>query len=332
MFDELLYLYQIDWRIFMAGAEAWIEGRNPYGRLSAEFGPGAFAYPPTALPWLALFTALGPAGFYVWTALQLIGWWLLVRRVNPGQMLLLLWAPITLNLVEGQSTLAVVLVLWAAFRAERRGLLWGLALAWALTKPQVAIVPLIWLLWQDRSSPLRLRLWSGVAAGTLLLALPATLRDSGIWADWLASFGTYRDRILQMAAWQGASVVLLAMAAYLWHRSRYGGWHWWIAAALFPQTSFYGVVPLLPALHVRRSYWVLGGLGLAGVLQGPMTTTTLSWILAGHMLAGWMIAGGPAPGQARALAEVDESAGYAAARRPAAEPPVRDESRPQAGS
>jgi hypothetical protein len=71
VFDEIAKLFQIDWRIFMAGAEAWLHGRNPYGALSAEFSAGAFAYPPTALPWLALFVPLGGLGFYVWTALEL---------------------------------------------------------------------------------------------------------------------------------------------------------------------------------------------------------------------------------------------------------------------
>src|SRR6185295_18048563 len=210
-----------------------------------------------------------------------------------SQLLLLIWSPMILHLVEGQSSLAVVLVMWAATRAERRGWLWGLAMAWALTKPQVAIVPLLWLLWQDRASPLRWRLWGGIVLGTLLLALPPTLLSPDIWGDWLASLGSYRARILQMAAWQGPSVVLLALAAYLWYRNRKGGWQWWLAAGLFPQTSFYAIVALLPALRPRQNNWTLAGLGLAGVLQGPVNELVLPWILAGHMLAAWMVAGGP---------------------------------------
>src|SRR5262245_40714919 len=187
MFDKIAKLFQIDWRIFMAGAEAWLHGRNPYGAITAEFGAGAFAYPPTALPWLALFLPLGGLGFYVWTALELLLWWLLIRKTERSQLLLLCWSPLVLHLVEGQSSFMVVLGLWAAARAPRRGWLWGLALAWALTKPQVAIVPLLWLLWQDRASPLRWRLWGGLALGTALLALPPTLVSPGIWGDWLGS-------------------------------------------------------------------------------------------------------------------------------------------------
>jgi Glycosyltransferase family 87 len=299
MFDELLKLFQIDWRIFMAGAEAWLNGRNPYGALSSEFSAGAFAYPPTALTWLALFVPLGPLGYYVWTGLELLLWWLLIRNGRRSQLLLLCWSPMILHLVEGQSSLAVVLVMWAATRAERRGWLWGLAIAWSLTKPQVAIVPLLWLLWQDRASPLRWRLWGGIALGTALLALPPTLLSPGIWGQWIASLGSYRGRILQMAAWQGPSVVILALAGYLWYRSRRGGWQWWLAAGMFPQTSFYAIVALLPALRPRQSNWTLAGLGLAGILQpatiGPAGNEIilLHWLLAGHMLAAWMVAGGP---------------------------------------
>jgi hypothetical protein len=309
MFEELLHLYQIDWRIFMAGAAAWLGGGNPYGALSPEFSAGAFAYPPTALPWLALFVPLGGLGYFVWTALQLALWWWLIRKDNRTQLLLLCWSPMILHLVEGQSTLPVVLVLWAAARAERRGWLWGMALAWAITKPQVAIVPLIWLLWQDRSAPERWRLWGGVVLGTVLLALVPTLWSPQVWTDWLVSLSAYRGRILQMAAWQGPSVVLFALAAYLWHRSARGGWQWWLAAGAFPQTSFYCMVALLPVMRPRLNGWTLGGLTLAGLLQGPMSLEFqdgrvllfLPWILAGHLLAAWMLAEGSAPEPARPI-------------------------------
>lgn len=309
MGNGLFSLFQIDWRIFVAGAEAWLRGESPYGRLSDEFSAGAFAYPPTALTWLSLFVLLGPVGYYVWTALQLAGWWWLIKDDRPEQILLLCWSPVVLHLVQGQSSLPVILVLWAAFRARRRGLLWGLALAWALTKPQVAIVPLLWLLWQDRGSADRLRLWGGVALGTLLLALPPTLRDPGIWGDWLAGLGAYRGRLLQLAAWQGPSAALLALAAFLWHRAGHGQWHWWVAATMLPQTSFYALVALIPALRPRLGPWLLGGLGLAAVLQGPMSPVMLPWILAGHALAVWMVAGGPRPRAARGAQEIERRAG-----------------------
>lgn len=293
MFDKLNELYQIDWNIFMAGTGAWLDGRSPYGTLSSQFSAGAFAYPPTALTWMALFLPLGAIGFYLWTALQLAGWWLLIRDHCRWQLLLLCWSPMVLNLVEGQNTLAMVLILWGAFRARRRGWLWGFLLAFALTKPQVAILPVLWLLWQDRLSPGRGRLWGGIALGTLLLALPPTLREPQIWLAWIESLGTYRGRHLQLAAWQWPGIILFAPAAYLWYRSGRGNWHWWLTAAAFPHTSFYGMVALLPTLRPRQSNWTLAGLGIAGVLQGPMTPISLPLILAGHLLAGWMLAGGP---------------------------------------
>ncbi|MEO7913252.1 MAG: hypothetical protein ABIV47_26690, partial [Roseiflexaceae bacterium] len=61
------------------------------------------------------------------------------------------------------------------------------------------------------------------------------------------------------------------------------------------------MVALMPTLRLRMSNWTLIGLGLAGVLQGPMQIELrngtrlifLPWILCGHLLAAWMIAGGP---------------------------------------
>ncbi|MBN1887919.1 MAG: DUF2029 domain-containing protein [Thermoflexales bacterium] len=293
MFEEFAWLYQVDWRIFMAAAQAWLQGISPYGVLSPDFSAGAFAYPPTALTWLALFLPLQAWGFYVWTGLELLLWWWLIRDRGRSQLVLLCWVPLLGNLRGGQMSLGIVLVLWAAFSAPRRGLCWGMALAWTLTKPQVAILPLLCLLWQERSSPLRWRLWTGMVLGTLALALPPTLLRPEIWIEWLASLGSYRGRILQMAAWQGPSVLLLALAAFLWHRSRYGGWHWWLAAAIFPHVGCYAMIVLLPMLRPRQNYWTLAGLGLAGVLQGPATPSLLPWLLAGHILAAWMVAGGP---------------------------------------
>jgi hypothetical protein len=287
-------LYQVDFRIFMAAASAWLAGRSPYGPLSSEFSRGAFAYPPTALPWLALLVPTGALGFYLWTLLELLLLWLLVRKDRRSQLVLLVWSPMILHLYEGQSTLAVALVVWACARAERRGIFWGLALAWALTKPQVALLPVIFLLCRERHG--RFRLLAGILGGTLALALPATLMHPGIWSEWLASLSSYRGRLLQVAPWQGASALLVLACAVLWYRYQRTGLEWWLSAALFPQTSFYSMVVLLPALRPNRSYWSLGGLALAAALQGPINAQTLSWVLAGHLLAAWMIAGGASSG------------------------------------
>src|SRR5258705_12961517 len=97
-------------------------------------------------------------------------WWLLIRKGQKSQLALLCWSPLLLHMVEGQSTLPVILVLWAASRADRRGWLWGLAMAWALTKPQVAIVPLVWQLWQDLAAPPRRRLMGRKVLGPLVVA------------------------------------------------------------------------------------------------------------------------------------------------------------------
>jgi hypothetical protein len=66
------------------------------------------------------------------------------------------------------------------------------------------------------------------------------------------------------------------------------------------------MVALMPALdpplHAPQSRWSLAGLGLSAFLVGPVAfrlqdgslVVLLPWILCGHLLAAWLIAGGPA--------------------------------------
>jgi len=310
-FDEqsIASTFSLDWRIFMAAATQWWHGENPYGVLPPELGlpespqfgfsrPGAFAYPPTTLTWLILFLPFGSLSFYIWTSLQLGLWWLIIRHHNRSQLALLSWAPMIVHLVLGQNSLAIVLVLWAASLAKRRGFWWGLVLAWTLTKPQVALLPLIWLLWKDRGAHPRQGLWLGILLGTGLLALPPTIMTPTIWGDWLHSLWDYRLRLQHTAPWQGIGAPILLAAAWLWFRRHQGrqnraGWQWWLTAAIFPQTGVYSSVALLPILDPQQNYWTIAGIVLSGLLVGPATMVSLPILLSGQILAAWLICGGP---------------------------------------
>ena len=301
--------FSLDWRIFMAATTQWWRGENPYGILPSELGlpasseygfhkPGAFAYPPTALTWLALFLPFGSLSFYVWTLVQLGAWWFIILRRYKFQLALFSWAPLIVHLVLGQNTLGIVFVLWAATLAQKRGFLWGLALAWTLTKPQVAILPILWLLWQDCNASQKYKLWLGIITGTILLAIPPTILTPYIWQDWLASLLDYRSRLQHTAAWEGFGIFILLFAAFLWFRRFRGiqnqaGWQWWLTAALVPQTGVYAAVVLLPVLKPQQSYWTIGGILMAGLLIGPATPITLPILLSGQVLAAWLICGGP---------------------------------------
>jgi hypothetical protein len=307
--EQIIHMHAIDWRVFMTATMQWWHGGNPYGFLAPEFGSsGAFAYPPTALTWFLLFLPLGKTGYYFWTILQLTLWWLLTKRHFRSHIVLLCWSPLVYHLLIGQTTLAVVLVVWAATAAQRRGFWWGTAIAWALTKPQAALLPVLWLLWQDRKSPDRSGFRSGIAAGTAALALPPTLLNPGIWIDWFQSLSDYRARTMQMAPWQGFGFLVLLIAVLLWYyrnrgRQAKAGWQWWLSAALFPQTALYSSVVLMPLLRPQRNYWTLAGLGMASLLIGPATETTLPLILSGQILAAWFICGGPGTGNSEETSE-----------------------------
>ena len=297
--EQIVQLHAADWRVFMTSVMQWWHGGNPYGFLTPEFGrPGAFAYPPTALSWLLLFLPLGVTGFYIWTFFQITLWWLLIRRHLRSQLVLLCWSPLVYHLLIGQTTLAIVLVLWATTVAQRRGFWWGAAAAWSLTKPQVALLPVIWLLWHDRNRSERNMFRAGIFTGTVALALPPTISNPGIWLDWLHSLSDYRTRTLQMAPWQGYGILIIFAALLLWYYKNRGrqanaGWQWWFSAAIFPQTALYSSAVLLPLLRPQRNYWTIAGLGMASLMIGPATELTLPLILAGHILAAWFICGGP---------------------------------------
>ena len=311
-------LFQVDWWIFLTATQKWLQGGNPYGALSRDGLPGAFAYPPTALTWLMLFVPLGVWGYWLFFMGQLAAWFALMRHTGrTSHVVLLVWAPLVIGLLFGQTTLAAVLILWFVFLSPKRGWGCGFLLALVLTKPQTAFLPLVWLLWHTRHDERRFALWGGIVTGTVLLALPPTLRDPGIWQDWIKSLTDYRVRTMQSFPWQGWGAPILLLSAWLWHRQARQApvssqsektnpldniWPWWLTMALFPQGSLYPAVMLLPIMRPAINYWSILGLLLSGMLIGPATDLVLPIILSGHILAAWMINGGPraAPVQAGA--------------------------------
>jgi hypothetical protein len=306
MFDQITEMFARDWNLLMVAASSWMHGGNPYAALRREWAPGAFAYPPTTLPWLALFAMLGGASFIVWTGLQLFAWWRLVRKTAPTQLLLICWAPLIINCISGQTTFAVVLILWGAYQASDRhwqtarganvAFLWGAALSLTSMKPQVALLPVLYLLWLNRGSTKRWHLLGGLALGFAVTAIVPMIANPRIWNQWQTGVRDYMKLNTLATPWQDPlSFALVVAATVLWYRSRRGGWQWWVPAALQPQNAVYSMILLMPALRPHRNYWSLAGLALAGIFVAPNPPVlTLPLLLSIQLLAVWMIAGGPA--------------------------------------
>jgi hypothetical protein len=294
-------LFQCDWNIFMAATRHWLAGGNPYGALSSSDLPGAFAYPPTSLTWLSAFVPTGQCGYWLWSAGQVAAWaWMMRRTGRATQAVLLAWSPLFIGLLMGQTTLIATLLLWFVYTARQRGWLCGFLLALVLTKPQTALLPVLWLLWNTRRDEKHISLWSGIVIGTILLALPPTLRDPGIWSDWIASLSAYGKRNQQSFPWEGFGLLILLPAAWLWLRKTRvpekpleNIWPWWLTMALFPQASPYPAVVLLPIMRPSTNYWGICGLALSAMLIGPASSFFTPIILSGQILAAWMINGGP---------------------------------------
>lgn len=287
-----------DWWVMMAAVAAWVAGQNPYGQLEGVWSEIRFAYPPTALPWMYLGWVLGPAGFVIWTAGQ-IGVWaiLLLREGGKRRLATLLWGPIWIHILLGQVTLGLTLALWIVMRQTRRSWVSGLLLAWAMTKPQAALLPVLWLLWQERQSPDRTRLWAGMLIGTLALALPATIVHPTIWQDWISSVLLYSQRDMVAAAWLGWYWPILLLAGLLWYWSGNKSWIWWLNAAMIPGPAIYSMIALTPGLHADlRNLWSLLGLITSILLITiPLTTMPLALSMGLHLLAAWAMMGGPPP-------------------------------------
>ncbi len=296
--SETETLYGEDWRMLTKGAELWLDQRDPYGPLLGQ-GPGTFAYPPTALSWIALFVPFGGMSIWVWNGIQLAAWVMLIWRTRRTQLLLLIWTPLAIHFYLGQNTLMYTLVLWAVALMPRRGFLAGLAVAWALTKPQVVVVLVIWLLWRSWKEGTFWPFVGGIALGTLLLALPATLHDPEIWLRWFTALVDFRQKLVMRATWQGPWIILAVPSIYLWHRAGYGGWPWLLSALLIPYTSFYSMVVLLPSLrpHPLNRWTALGLFGTLLLFLVPQTEASLGWILTAYLALAWLINGGPQPAQ-----------------------------------
>ncbi len=248
-----------------AGARAlWLEGRNPYsdevtrqiqiGFLGHLVEPGQdqirFAYPlyvailiaPLALLPYELALAVWTTGlFYLclvsgWLAMRLVRWqpplWLgLVTLIWSA-----LFYPNLRSILVGQPGLLVLFTLLLALLALQEG--WdawaGVCLALSTLKPQMALIPLLWLLWwggwQRRYR--FLFAFGGMMAGLLIasfVVLPSWLAD---FVRQVLEYPSYMHPAsvvdwVARTVWSGlgrAGPLLPTLALIGWL-----GWLWWVA-------------------------------------------------------------------------------------------------------
>ncbi|HET89916.1 MAG TPA: DUF2029 domain-containing protein [Chloroflexi bacterium] len=248
-----------------AGARAlWVEGRNPYsdevtrqiqlGFLGHLVEPGRdqirFAYPltiallmaPLALLPYELALAVWTTGlFYLclvsaWLAMRLVRWqpplWLgLVTVVWSA-----LFYPNLRSILVGQPGLLVLLTLLLALLALREG--WdvgaGFCLALSTVKPQMALLPLLWLLWWGGWQRRRRFLFAfgGTLAGLLVVSCVALPTWPVDFVRQVLDYPSYMHPAsvvdwVARAAWPGlgrAGELLPTLGLIGWL-----GWLWWQA-------------------------------------------------------------------------------------------------------
>jgi len=219
-------LWAMDLDVFQAAGRSWLAGESPYDRSSldrhfprTEAYLPAFASPPVSAPFY-----MGLALFDEWTAMRLLHVLDVLAIALLGWMTArMAWEPVTPGLLPasrnviwyypalfafstltsqtmwlGQVTLIGATALQAVWYCDRkdRWVLGGVYLAVASMKPQLMMLPLIWLMLERRW---RLVLVSGVVAGLLMaypLLLNGPIAEMKAWAAALQDYKTHEPNRL----------------------------------------------------------------------------------------------------------------------------------------
>lgn len=204
------------------------EGRTPMRDEQRFVYPlfGLFVMAPLAL---LSFAAAQNAAFWVFIVLTLAGtlFWTRVMglRCTPALVAAVLAAfPITSGIVVRQPTVVYLFLLalaaWAA-KSGRYGLA-GLAAAFAMAKPQLAIAVLIpMLFWAITEWPHRRRIIYAFVLGVTLLAGSAFLLQPGWFPEWLSTvraYETYANSTSPLGP--AAALVAAAGVLLLWRERR----------------------------------------------------------------------------------------------------------------
>ncbi|EFO79193.1 hypothetical protein OSCT_2939 [Oscillochloris trichoides DG-6] len=259
-----------DWRTLLVIIQIWFAGGNPYGsfpdpiHVGHTIPPGWHAYPPPALFVIAPFALLPwPISTILMLSLSFIPFEHWSRRYYQRTTLpwMLLWFPLFHGIILGQTTLLVlVALLWAERDLhERRDLRAGVLLALLLLKPQVGLLPLIWLLgtalWQRR--------WS-VHATFLLTSLilwggTALLFGPQIYAQWWVAFDAYSSKLATrplIALPFGPILGVLALLFwYRYGRSDIFGLALLINTLIYPLSVIYMSTPLAAIIIRWNPRW-----------------------------------------------------------------------------
>jgi len=277
----------IDLNILASYGTCYLDGGNPYdastlqpylpeAALQEHGGGGEFCgYPPHALPGLALLGAI-PQPWLPWFHLISMALALAVVALAADRLMLIhsreTGSPLSWGLrlaiaglvvgnlyVAHQVWLGQVSVIvfgtllvawWLAY--TDRPIIAGILLALASTKPQLSLLPMIWLTFTGRW-----RILASFAVGVLLLSIHpmAMAGPMDVWRDWLHAMGEYAklgpNRIVH-----GDMIGLPSLLG------AYG-----MPLPSSSVVSLFGVIPLLGLLAIRRRLSAADTLGLLLLFQ-----------------------------------------------------------------
>lgn len=286
-----------DFEYMHVAGRLWLNGESPYDTEAFQrlfpYAASAFAYPPVVAP-LCMLLAIFPFKFsyFIWTTVNFISLLVIVRcsvllaapsakhasRVFAVTLFLALLSPFSSHVLwMGQTSLLAMALVTALMVAGKNGREWlsGGLCALAMMKPQLSLLPVLWVMVTYRPG------WhfylSGALASALLIAHPVFVSGSDLIREYLISMEAYRSAEPQAAGWRhmlglgslGAALGVelpsllplgLILVVFAWmRRSRFSNDAeilslLTIVALLFLFAHNYDLValiPLVPAVYLR---------------------------------------------------------------------------------
>jgi hypothetical protein len=270
-----------DWGVIITGILRWLAGLNPYvisandpAHLSFN---DTFAYPPpmlwiaTPLTWLPIMVSgclmllVSVAGFEIWS-----------KHISRKSILLLslLWLPLAQGIMLGQITLLFLVLLVFAELAfqKQRNYTAGILLAFTVLKPQVAFLPILYLLglavWQRRWKTVG----SFAATSIILWGIAFVLGGFTIYVEWVKNLPNYSPNLPHWALISkpiGLSILILSIILW-WQHGRTDIWGSLLLlnTLLLPLSIPYAISGIIFVVIRWKKSWCLTILALSWLIPG----------------------------------------------------------------
>jgi len=286
---RISWLVAIETAILMVGSTLILPGGEDLQRYYVPFAAGCVkcGFMPHPAQWLLWPLALIPTRIIwtVWTAVSITGWLVICRYTQVNPAILMLSFPMFGQWWLGQVDVLVCVGLVLAMHT-RNPYARGVGIALALVKPQLSIIPIIYLLLGDDQ-------WLDTLIVPVAAALTSVAMFGVLWPlDWITNTSSIPEHAWRLASgdvWKFALGQIWAPLLFSKRGERINA-SIMLSAMATPFTSVYSYVLMLAT--VKCPWWTIP-LSFIWVLAYPImgaSSMRLAWILPASLLA-WTVYG-----------------------------------------